>query len=184
MDKNDIDILCQYDRWANDRVMTALRSLSPEQFTRDLGGSFRSVRETILHLLGGKWIWLQYWKDPPASFEALSKLRTRRDVLFHSDVFPDVTAVETKWAEIEQEQSDFVNGLSDDSLQQFLPFHSSQIRLVFLIQHVVNHSTYHRGQIAFIMRQLGGEPIATDFHVFMAERQLNEPKKLARPSLA
>lgn len=177
MNKNDIDILCQYDRWANERVVKALRSLSAEQFTRDLGGSFRSVRETILHVLSGKWIWLQYWKDPPASPEALSKLRARRDVLFNSHVFPDVAAVETKWAEVEQEQIEFVNSLSDDSLQQLLPFRSSQIRLVFLIQHVANHSTYHRGQVAFMMRQLGAEPAATDFHVFMAECQPNEPKK-------
>jgi uncharacterized damage-inducible protein DinB len=38
-----------------------------------------------------------------------------------------------------------------------------------LMQHVVNHSTYHRGQVTLTMRQLGAEPLATDFHVFLVE---------------
>jgi uncharacterized damage-inducible protein DinB len=37
------------------------------------------------------------------------------------------------------------------------------------MQHVANHSTYHRGQIALMMRQLDAEPPATDFHVFLVE---------------
>lgn len=38
------------------------------------------------------------------------------------------------------------------------------------MQHLPNHSTYHRGQVALMMRQLGAEPMATDFRVFLAER--------------
>jgi len=37
------------------------------------------------------------------------------------------------------------------------------------MQHLANHSTYHRGQIALMMRQLGAKPMATDFHVFLVE---------------
>jgi uncharacterized damage-inducible protein DinB len=37
------------------------------------------------------------------------------------------------------------------------------------MQHLANHSTYHRGQVGLMMRQLGAEPQATDFHVFLAE---------------
>lgn len=32
-----------------------------------------------------------------------------------------------------------------------------------MLFHVINHSTYHRGQIAFIMRQHGLEPISSDY---------------------
>jgi uncharacterized damage-inducible protein DinB len=48
MTKGDIQLLYEYDRWANNRVLQAVSTLSPEQFTRDLGGSFRSVRDTLL----------------------------------------------------------------------------------------------------------------------------------------
>jgi uncharacterized damage-inducible protein DinB len=37
------------------------------------------------------------------------------------------------------------------------------------MQHLANHSTYHRGQVALMMRQLAAEPLATDFHVFLVE---------------
>ena len=43
------------------------------------------------------------------------------------------------------------------------------------MQHLANHSTYHRGQVALMMRQLNVEPLATDFHVFLVEGQSEPP---------
>ena len=40
MTRNDIALLYEYDRWANDRVLDSVSALAPEQFTRDLGGAF------------------------------------------------------------------------------------------------------------------------------------------------
>jgi hypothetical protein len=61
--------------------------LGIEQFTRDLGGSFRSVRDTLVHVLGGQWGWLAYCKEPSHSARFLTDWRTRRGNLFHPDVF-------------------------------------------------------------------------------------------------
>ena len=166
---DDIRLLYQYDRWANNRVLQAASKLSAEEFTRDLGGSFRSLRDTLLHIIGGEWIWLRYWKEPPTSSELLTGLKARRDHLFYPDSFPNVATVHLKWAEVEKEQTDFVNGLTDDLLGKMLPFRTTQVRLVHLMQHLANHSTYHRGQIALKMRQLVAESVATDFHVFLVE---------------
>src|SRR5437870_13644878 len=55
MIKDDIQLLFEYDRWANHRVLQAASALKDEQFTQDLGGSFRSVRDTLVHILGGEW---------------------------------------------------------------------------------------------------------------------------------
>jgi uncharacterized damage-inducible protein DinB len=63
MIKDDIQLLFEYDRWANHRVLQAVSALKVEQFTRDLGGSFRSVRDTLVHIMGGEWAWLTYWKE-------------------------------------------------------------------------------------------------------------------------
>jgi uncharacterized damage-inducible protein DinB len=169
MTKDDIHLLYEYDRWANNRVLQAVSALSAEQFTHDLGGSFRSVRDTLVHIIGGAWGWLEYWKEPSHSSAFLTDLRTRRDALFNPDAFPDVAAVRLKWAEVEKEQTDFVNRVTNESLEQMLPFRATQIRLAHLMQHLANHSTYHRGQVALMMRQLDAEPLATDFHVFLVE---------------
>jgi uncharacterized damage-inducible protein DinB len=169
MTKDDIQLLFAYDRWANNRVLQAASALSDEQFTRDLGGSFCSVRDTLVHIIGGEWLWLAYWKAPSHSSAVISELRARRDALIHPDGLPNVTTVQLKWAEVEKEQLEFVNCVTDEALEATLPAREAQIRLVHLMQHMTNHSTYHRGQIALMMRQLDAEPVATDFHVFLAE---------------
>jgi uncharacterized damage-inducible protein DinB len=169
MTREDIQLLYEYDRWANNRVLQAASALSGGAFTRDLGGSFCSVRDTLVHIIGGEWIWLAYWSTPPHSSAELTNLKTRRDALFNPPAFPDIAAVRLKWSEIEKEQTDFVDQVTDELLDKMLPFRTTQIRLAHLMQHVANHSTYHRGQIALMMRQLASEPAATDFHVFLAE---------------
>jgi uncharacterized damage-inducible protein DinB len=169
MTKDDIQLLYEYDRWANSRVLQAASALSAEQFTRDLGGSFRSVRDTLVHIIGGEWIWLKYWKEPPLNSACLSDLMEQRKALFNPAAFPDVAAVESKWAEVQKEQAEFVGRVTDESLETMLPFRATQARLSHLMQHLANHSTYHRGQVALMMRQLGAEPLATDFHLFLVE---------------
>jgi len=169
MTRDDIQLLYAYDRWANNRVLQAASALSAEQFTRDLGGSFSSVRDTLVHIVGGEWIWLAYWKAPSVGSAFVTDLRARRDALFHPEAFPDVATVQFKWAEVEKEQTEFVNQVTNELLEKMLPFRAGQVRLGHLMQHMANHSTYHRGQVALMMRQLDAEPVATDFHVFLAE---------------
>ncbi|MGH9671026.1 MAG: DinB family protein [Terriglobales bacterium] len=169
MNKDDIRLLYEYDRWANHRVLQAALALTPEQFTRDLGGSFRSVRDTLVHIVAGEWIWLEYWKDPPRTPELLADLRKRREALFQPDAFPTVAAVQVKWTEVEKTQAEFVGSVTDESLRKLIPFRGLELGLAHLMQHLANHSTYHRGQIALMMRQLGAEPLPTDFHVFLLE---------------
>ena len=170
MTKDDIQLLFEYDRWANNRVLQAASSLTAEQFTRDLGGSFRSVRDTLVHIIGGEWGWLTYWKEPSPNSAFLADLWTQHDALFNPNAFPGVTAVQLKWAEVEREQAEFVSQLTNESLEKLLPVRTTQIGLAHLMQHLANHSTYHRGQVALMLRQLDAEPLATDFHVFLLQR--------------
>jgi uncharacterized damage-inducible protein DinB len=169
MTKDDIDLVYEYDRWANNRVLQAVAALSAEQFTQDLGGSFRSVRDTLVHIIGGEWIWLAYWQEASQSSAFLNDLIKRRDAMFNPVTFPNVPAVRLKWTEVEKEQVEFMAHVTNASLEKMLPFRATQIKLAHLMQHLANHSTYHRGQIALMMRQLGAEPLATDFHVFLVE---------------
>jgi uncharacterized damage-inducible protein DinB len=167
MTRDDIQLLYEYDRWANNRIFEAATALSAEQFTRDLGGSLRSVRDTLVHIIGGEWGWLTYWKEPSPSSSFVTDLWTRHDALFTPNAFPDVAAVQVKWAEVERDQVEFLNRLTNESLQRMLPLRTTQISLAHLMQHLANHSTYHRGQVALMMRQLAAAPIATDFHLFL-----------------
>jgi uncharacterized damage-inducible protein DinB len=169
MTKDDIQLLFEFDRWANNQVFHAASTLSAEEFTRDLGGSFRSVRDTLVHIVGSEWGWLTIWKEPSLSSTFVMDYWTRHYALFSPDAFPDFAAVQLKWAEVEREQIEFVNRVSNESLRRMLPLRETQISLAHLMQHLANHSTYHRGQVALMMRQLAAEPLATDFALFLME---------------
>ena len=171
MNKEDIALLYEYDRWANACVFQSLEALTVEQFTRDLGGSFGSVRDTMLHILGGEWTWLTFWKASSQDDTLLADLRTRRQTLFSPEAFSSLDDVRRKWTEVEREQLDFVNSVTTESLQKMFPARNALLSLAHLMQHVANHSTYHRGQVSLMMRQLGAKPAATDFHVFLGERR-------------
>ena len=46
----DLRTLLDFHYWARDRMLDAIEPLTPEQWTRDLGSSFRSVRDTVAHI--------------------------------------------------------------------------------------------------------------------------------------
>ena len=175
MTKDDIQLLFEYDRWANNTVLEAASVLSAEQFTRDLGGSLRSVRDTLVHIISGEWGWLTIWKEQSLSSDFVTDLWNRIDEQFRPNTFPDFAAVQSKWAEVEREQVAFVNCVTDESLERMLPVRDTQVSLAHLMQHMANHSTYHRGQVSLMMRQLSAVPVATDFAFFLLRGRQADP---------
>ncbi len=85
---------------------------------------------------------------------------------------PNLNSLRMKWTEVEREQMDFVNGVTDESLESVIDYVTTKgeewrYPLGQMMQHVVNHSSYHRGQVATLLRQLGAEPAPTDFLIFI-----------------
>jgi uncharacterized damage-inducible protein DinB len=159
MNKHDVQRLYEYNRWANSQTLESASKLTPEQFVKDLSSSHRSVRDTLTHILAAEWIWLMRWNG--VSPKAL---------LDPSD-FPDLFSLRARWAEVEREQLTLINGLTGESLESVMTYVNTKgeewkYPLWQMLQHVVNHSTYHRGQVATMLRQLGAEPVPTDLLVF------------------
>jgi uncharacterized damage-inducible protein DinB len=96
-------------------------------------------------------------------------LWARDNAVLDPNSYPDLAAVRLKWEEVEREQVEFVNRVTNESLQRMFPVLETQLSLAHLMQHLANHSTYHRGQVALMMRQLAAEPLATDFAMFLME---------------
>ena len=128
MTKDDIQLLYEFDRWANNRVLQSVSTLSAEEFTRDLGGSFPSVRDTLVHIVGCEWTWLTCWKEPSPSSAFVTDLWTRHTDLFNPKAFPDFAGVQSKWAEVEREQVEFVNRVTDESFRGAWPRRSIRRR--------------------------------------------------------
>jgi len=89
MSPEDMRQLYDYNAWANHRSLEAASSLTPEQFTHALGSSFSSVRDTLAHIYGGEWIWLERFQGRSPSS------------LPQADQFPDFAGLQTTWLEHE-----------------------------------------------------------------------------------
>ena len=157
MDAKDVRSLFAYDSWANRRLLDAAGLLTPDAFTRDLGASFGSVRGTLLHVLWGEKRWLQRWVDGPDLPDPAP-----------SD-FPDCQSLAAAWTRLEHDRQAFAAELSDGRLQASMSVRGSTYTLAELIKHITNHSTYHRGQVVLLLRQLGHPPPATDYRLFLTE---------------
>jgi uncharacterized damage-inducible protein DinB len=96
--------------------------------------------------------------------------------VFVPEEFSEWTALESQWSALEEEQNAFLEGLTDELLITRVSYENLQgIRwgysLAEMMQHLVNHSSYHRGQIAVLLRQVGQAPVPTDFLVYLDEQR-------------
>ena len=162
MNKNDIQNLYEYNRWANAAIFAAASKLTPEQFTRDLRSSHHSVRDTLAHILAAEWIWLERWNG------------TSPRALLDPAEFPTIDSIQTRLRAVETGCVEFIDGLTDESLAKPITYTNTKgeewtYTLGQMLQHVANHSTYHRGQVTTMLRQLGLEARAVDYLVYVDE---------------
>jgi uncharacterized damage-inducible protein DinB len=163
MTLQDIFSLYEYNRWANGRTLEVAETLDGAAFLRDLGNSFPSVRDTLAHILGAEWVWLRRWNG-----ESPAKLIVAAE-------FPTLAGLRERFAAVDKEREAFLRSLSEAGLQypfdyKDLAGNAYRLPLVQTMQHVVNHGTYHRGQVTTMVRQLGGTPVSTDMSRFYVEK--------------
>jgi uncharacterized damage-inducible protein DinB len=162
MDFDQLQTLLDYHYWARDRVLDAATRLSPEQFTRDLGSSFPSVRDTLVHLYGAEWIWRERWDG------------NSPDALPGSSGFPDVASIRQAWLEEEHRVRGVMTRLGPAGVLQPIEYRRNGVQQAQpfwqTLQHLVNHGTYHRGQVTTMLRQLGAPAPAMDLIAFYRER--------------
>lgn len=159
-----MQILYDYNAWANRRSLSAAEKLTAEQFVKPLGSSFSSVRDTLAHVYGAEWIWLERFQGrSPAALPSVGD-------------FQDVASLRETWLQLEERLLAFVRGLSQEDLEREMEYKTLKFGvyknpLWQSMQHVVNHGTYHRGQVTTLLRQLGAQPVLTDLMHFYRERE-------------
>ncbi len=163
MNVHDCRLLLDYHYWARDRMLDAVAALSPEQYTRDLGNSFPSVRDTVNQIYFAEWVWYLRWNGQ-------SPTAARKP-----DVFPDLATLRHAWREHEAKVRAFLDRAGEEGLPRVIEYtllsgQAGASILWQLVQHVVNHASYHRGQVTKMLRQLGvAVPKSTDMVVFYRE---------------
>jgi uncharacterized damage-inducible protein DinB len=165
MSPQEMSALYEYNAWANRRCLDAASALTPEQFTQSLGSSFSSVRDTLAHICGAELVWMERFHGrSPSTF-------------LDAGQFAAVSALRDHWTTQEAALLAFVNALTPEDLNRVLEFKTMKFGvyrnpLWQSMQHVVNHGTYHRGQVTTMLRQLGAQPLPTDLMHFYHERAM------------
>jgi uncharacterized damage-inducible protein DinB len=163
MSPDEVRQLYDYNSWANRRSLGAAEKLTTEQFTRPMGSSFSSVRDTLAHIYGAEWIWLERFEGRSPSG------------LPNVNQFPDVQSLRETWLEHEQRLLAFAAQITQADLDRTLEYKTLRFGIYTnplwqSMLHLINHGTYHRGQVTTLLRQLGAEPILLDLMHFYRER--------------
>jgi uncharacterized damage-inducible protein DinB len=166
MTLDDIRLLYEFNSWANHRMLGACAGLSESQFTQHIEASFPSVRETVVHICAAEWIWLERWKG---------RSPVKAEWEEFAGGFAGLESIHRYWTGLEARQKEFLAGLTPETLARPLEIRTLDGTpyaqpLWQMMQHVVNHGSYHRGQVTMMLRQLGAKPVGTDLITYYRER--------------
>jgi uncharacterized damage-inducible protein DinB len=162
MSVKDLERRFDYGYWANARLLSVISQLTPEEFTRDVAGSYGSIRNTLVHMLSAEWGWLDRCGGGLPRGPALK-----------GDDFPTLAPIVEAWTRVEAQVRAFLAALTDEDLGRVVEFTLPQsgtraALLGDLLEHAANHGVHHRGQIALLLRVLGHAPGNVDLLVYDA----------------
>ena len=160
MDTEMIATLYDHFTWARNRLFDAAAVLPPEQLHRAEPGGFGSIHDTLAHMAGSEWMWLERidgrspTAQPPGSR------------------FPDLATIRAWWDAVHARSSTYIARLDTAELQREIRYRNTQgaeytRRVWHVLLHVPTHQTEHRAQVAALLTRSGVEAPATDLVVFL-----------------
>jgi len=165
MNQAYLQTLLDYHYWARDIVLDAVTEVPRDKFTAPVTSSFGSLRDTVAHLYAADWVWYTRWMgESPAKLLDYSQ-------------FPDATSIRTAWKDLETSTRQFVTNLGEPGINKAFSYNllsgaPDTAPFWEMLVHVVNHGSYHRGQVTTLMRQMGMHPPKpTDMIAFFRTRR-------------
>lgn len=153
--------LYAYDRWANRRLFDVVAGLPAGLAEQPMGSqwSASTLKGMLAHILGAEVIWLARFNGENPS-----------TILGDAD-FPDLASLRARWDAAEEDLRQFVESLDEGGLRRLVNYRDTRggaftLPLGVLLQHVANHSTHHRSEVATMLTTLQGSPPSTDLVVY------------------
>ena len=160
----DLENLYDYGYWANKKLFQLILQLTPEQFAQPVGGSYGSIRNTLVHVLSAEWGWLDRCGGP------------ERGPRLNPDDYPTVESLIEAWNKVEGYVRDFLSKLKDEDLARDIEFtiaepENHSMLLGHLMQHAAIHGVHHRAQVALLLRMIGCVPTNFDLLIYYSEKR-------------
>src|SRR6476646_3544817 len=171
---DEIELLYDYNDWADARFLAACFRVSPEQYAapNDLGTGYAGLRATMVHLLDNIWQWritLQGFYREPLEDEAAYDATE-----LHEDAFPTFAALQDRWMTEQREMGSYIDTLTEETLNGTIRYvipGAVRERVVWhILLDALLHATQHRSEAAVLLTEYGQSPGDFDFTMFLNER--------------
>jgi uncharacterized damage-inducible protein DinB len=164
MQISDLQLLYDYNYWANRRILDSAAHTTEAQRDQTYSQSWGSLQGTLVHTLSAEWIWRM------RVAEGVSPTAGLRE----ADL-PTLEALRLRWETEEQAMRSFLSSLDDASLDRVVEYKNTRgepqaAPLGLILTHVVNHGTQHRSEAAFVLTELGQSPGGMDY-IYYAMQQ-------------
>jgi len=156
--------LFDFVRWGDVQMLDAASKLSDEEYYRERNISMGSIHKLLVHAMAAQWLWLsRYEGKSPARIED------------HAD-YPMRAALEERWPVVHLALTQFLDKQTAQSLGQPMTYQALSGEIVSgtlgeFMFHLVDHGSYHRGQLNTMIKQAGGKPMTLGYRNFLGSKK-------------
>lgn len=149
MNRNYLIQIADFNNWADNKVMDWLQQINDEQWIQVIVSSFSSLRQTAIHIVSAEKYWVEHWEQTPEPTFLSAQFKGTKEELIKI------------WSKSSVDLKTVVNGFPEENYSQAISFkypgngRTGQMPFWQTVVHVINHSTYHRGQLVTLLRQTG-----------------------------
>ena len=159
MDSQALVLQVRFTGWATRRVLESVAPLSSEELHRNLETSYGGIHGTLTHIFQGDSIW----------FDRVHGISQTSLSAYAPD--PDFAAFSRQWLAVLNRWASWAEGLDNAGWDRPVPHRNTKGEpdtqpCWRIALHVVNHGSYHRGQVTTMLRQLGYQPAPTDLMMY------------------
>ena len=140
--------LAGYNNWADNIAIEWLKQINDEQWNQVIASSFSSIRQTAIHIASAEKIWIDFWKNVSDPVYLSAEFKGTKDELI------------AIWKKASAGLKDFIEEYPEENYLQQITFrkpNGEEGRMEFsqTFPHIINHSTFHRGQLVTMLRHAG-----------------------------
>lgn len=160
--------LNDYHIWANKKVCAHLQEVSEEVYRKEIVSVFPTIYDAMTHIYVIDCNWLTFLSRggvTDMSAEYVQELKETTDRLAAATEGKRIEELGQMMNELGERFKAFIANL--ENLEALCPSGSFKARYIDFIQHLVNHGTYHRGNVTAMLRQIGHPGTPTDFGFYL-----------------
>ena len=155
--------LFDFLRWGDLQMLHAAGGVSDVEYYKERNISMGSIHKVLVHAMAAEWLWLSRWKG-----------ETPKRIEDHMD-YPTRQALKERWPVVHLALTEFLDEQTYDSLNANFSYRTMKGEevsgtLAEFMFHVVDHGSYHRGQLNTMIKHAGGTPVQVGFRNYITTR--------------